>query len=120
MFVPKPPRGGWNESNILNGEKWNYVLYRDPCVYCGGQATTADHIVALSRGGQNGWWNRAPACLQCNNRKGSKGLLEYLIARHNGRYWQPKRGRANPRPLTHRMLVAPSYDRQGGEGLAPL
>ena len=49
------------------------------CMYCGrhkGQLRgreflTRDHVVPLSRGGENTWQNVATACSPCNNRKAS-------------------------------------------------
>lgn len=50
------------------------------CMYCdrhrsnlrGREFLTRDHIVPLSRGGQNTWDNVVTACSLCNNRKGSR------------------------------------------------
>ena len=49
------------------------------CQYCGKHRTqlrgreflTRDHIVPVSRGGDNSWANVLTACSPCNNRKGS-------------------------------------------------
>lgn len=40
------------------------VLLRDSheCQYCGAHATTVDHIVPISKGGQNTWSNLVAAC----------------------------------------------------------
>jgi 5-methylcytosine-specific restriction endonuclease McrA len=44
-----------------NGPAWSRpgVIQRDegPCSYCGGQATTVDHVLPRSRGGKNTWNN---------------------------------------------------------------
>lgn len=48
------------------------VLRRDKntCAYCGKQnATTIDHIMPKSRGGEDSWLNLVAACLKCNNYK---------------------------------------------------
>lgn len=47
-----------------------------PCAYCGGVATTRDHIVPVSRGGSNIPTNVVPACLSCNSRKGNRTAEE--------------------------------------------
>lgn len=47
------------------------------CHYCGGKATTRDHIVPRSKGGKNGNGNIVPACYQCNKRKGSMDYREF-------------------------------------------
>jgi len=50
------------------------VLRRDDqrCGYCGGSATTIDHIVPRSRGGADTWENLVACCLRCNNIKGDR------------------------------------------------
>lgn len=51
------------------------------CCYCGDRfhrnQLTREHIIPVSRGGQDSWQNCASACKICNNRKGAK-LLEEL------------------------------------------
>ena len=50
------------------------------CQYChrhrsdlrGREFLTRDHVVPISRGGDNGWHNVVTACSPCNNRKGSR------------------------------------------------
>lgn len=60
------------------GSKWNelrtLVLQRDnhTCVYCGREATQADHVVAKANGGKDELANLVAACAPCNNSKGSK------------------------------------------------
>ncbi len=53
--------------------KWSKagVLRRDKhiCAFCGGKATTIDHVMPRSRGGKNTWKNTVAACSPCNNRK---------------------------------------------------
>jgi 5-methylcytosine-specific restriction endonuclease McrA len=68
--------------------KWRYttgpawsrggVLQRDGrrCGYCGGHATTVDHILPRSRGGRNTWLNTVAACEGCNQRKGDRTPAE--------------------------------------------
>jgi len=64
--------------------KWRYaatprwsrpgVLARDGgvCGYCGGHASTVDHVQPRSRGGRNTWRNTVAACGPCNQRKGDR------------------------------------------------
>jgi len=56
--------------------KWHRggVFIRDGhrCAYCGRKATTIDHLVPRSRGGQWSWENCVAACSGCNERKGDK------------------------------------------------
>jgi 5-methylcytosine-specific restriction endonuclease McrA len=68
--------------------KWRYsqgpawsragVAARDggACGYCGGHATTVDHILPRSRGGKNTWLNTVAACGSCNQRKGDRTPAE--------------------------------------------
>ena len=55
------------------------ILARDnhTCAYCGGRATTMDHVVPRSRGGRHSWRNIVACCLPCNQRKDDR-LLEEL------------------------------------------
>lgn len=72
--------------------KWRYtagptwsragIIARDDgrCAYCGGHATTVDHIVPRSRGGRNTWKNTVAACGPCNQRKGDRTPAEARMA----------------------------------------
>jgi 5-methylcytosine-specific restriction endonuclease McrA len=55
------------------GPSWSRagVLARDGrrCAFCGGAATTVDHVLPRSRGGGDAWENTVAACARCNNRK---------------------------------------------------
>lgn len=55
------------------GPRWSRsgVLARDGrrCGYCGGHATTIDHIMPRARGGGNTWKNTVAACDRCNQHK---------------------------------------------------
>lgn len=55
------------------------LLLRDLCSYCPSPAVTIDHIVPLSRGGTNDWWNLTGACKSCNSSKGTRHLLQHLL-----------------------------------------
>lgn len=50
------------------------ILCRDKhtCAYCGGRATTIDHIMPKSRGGGDTWLNLIAACASCNGRKSDR------------------------------------------------
>jgi 5-methylcytosine-specific restriction endonuclease McrA len=54
------------------------VLRRDGhrCAYCGGHATTVDHVVPRSRGGADTWENLVACCVRCNNAKADRTLDE--------------------------------------------
>jgi 5-methylcytosine-specific restriction endonuclease McrA len=54
------------------------VLARDrhACAYCGRHATTVDHVVPQSRGGETSWLNAVAACAPCNHRKANRTPAE--------------------------------------------
>lgn len=55
----------WSKSRLLARDQHK-------CAYCGGKATTVDHILPSSRGGKTTWNNTVAACVPCNNRKDNK------------------------------------------------
>lgn len=63
-------------------EVYAAVRASGPCVYCGEEAATVDHVRPLARGGWEIEWNLAPACKACNYSKGDKLLTEW---RHQDR-----------------------------------
>ena len=67
----------WRHSR---GPAWSRagVLVRDGrrCAYCGGHASTIDHVMPRSRGGRNAWSNTVAACGACNQRKGDRTPTE--------------------------------------------
>lgn len=46
------------------------------CVYCGGVATSVDHVIPRSRGGQHVWENVVAACRRCNHTKSDRHIHE--------------------------------------------
>lgn len=56
------------------------AIYGPNCVYCGGPATTIDHIIPLNPG-PDLIENRAPACLSCNCSKHRRSVIDFLIYR---------------------------------------
>jgi len=55
----------WSRQGVL-------VRDRHRCGYCGGRATTIDHILPESRGGPWSWLNNVAACTRCNGAKGNR------------------------------------------------
>ena len=72
-----------------NYSKVSYTKYTPPlsnttlfqrdaktCMYCGEQfpfkSLSRDHIIPLSRNGEDKWMNSVTACRRCNNQKGDK------------------------------------------------
>ena len=68
--VPYRGRARWSRRGVLTRD-------RHRCGWCGGKATTVDHIVPRSRGGPDSWENTVASCRRCNGRKGSR-LAEEL------------------------------------------
>ena len=60
--------------------KWHRggVFLRDghKCAYCGAKATSIDHVLPRSRGGDWSWLNCVAACQPCNARKGNRTPAE--------------------------------------------
>jgi hypothetical protein len=58
------------------------------CTYCGKQLTrftaTLDHVTPVSEGGDNSAENLRTACLQCNSRKTSQPLGDFLVSKDSG------------------------------------
>jgi 5-methylcytosine-specific restriction endonuclease McrA len=65
--------------NDLTAAQWKEIkaAYDHRCVYCGKkpQRLTQDHIIPLSKGGENTASNVVPACQSCNSRKGTGAPL---------------------------------------------
>ena len=59
----------WSRQNLLRRD-------RHRCAYCGGRATTVDHVLPASRGGGWTWDNTVAACERCNHRKGDRTPAE--------------------------------------------
>ena len=46
------------------------------CVYCGAAATSLDHVLPRSRGGEHTWDNVVSACARCNHVKADRVISE--------------------------------------------
>ncbi|MFH0908899.1 MAG: HNH endonuclease [bacterium] len=66
------------------------------CAYCGKPASTYDHIVPVSKGGQTTPGNIVPACASCNSSKNNKDVVE----------WRHGRGKDVPELVVNRMIMA--------------
>ena len=62
------------EVRLLVGKGTKGILRRDnhTCQYCGGHATTVDHVVPRCQGGETSWKNCVGCCWKCNQRKGGR------------------------------------------------
>lgn len=52
--------------------RWNWK-----CCYCDAHATHLDHVMPISKGGEDIESNMVPACAACNLAKGPKTLAEW-------------------------------------------
>jgi hypothetical protein len=94
--------------------RWDHVLRRDPCVYCGRhlpfEEMTVEHVQPRSKRGPDTARNKVGACASCNRRRGARPLLSFLLAEHHQqRYWAPRNAKAFARSLKRR--VAEMVDR---------
>jgi len=72
-----------NILNTLTAEEWINILkeYHFKCAYCGKEfdlfdRPTRDHIIPISKGGDNIKENVVPACRSCNSKKHNKIIKE--------------------------------------------
>ena len=92
-YVNVPRRGArWSRKAVLQRDQFT-------CGYCGvslgdkvrgrfvgHQYFTVDHVLPLSRGGNNNWTNTICACSPCNQKKGNR--LPHEV--HMKLRWEPK------------------------------
>jgi len=79
------------------------TAYGTTCHLCGRDgATSADHLIPRSKGGDNSLANLRPAHLDCNRRRGAMSLEQWNDKRRRGMVGMPK--------------VAPSRDWFGKSG----
>ncbi len=76
---------GWTKRGVLRRDKHT-------CGYCSEFAATVDHIVPLSRGGQNTWTNTVACCQPCNTKKANRTPDEAGMSLRT-RAFAPTRGR---------------------------
>ena len=76
--------------NTLTFNEWQDILedYNYKCAYCGREFNsssmpTRDHVIPLSRGGNNTKENIKPACKSCNSKKHTKLIEEILSTLNN-------------------------------------
>lgn len=61
--------------------EYEIILRSDPCVYCGRDGGTIEHIDPMARGGDDSVDNLAGACRPCNSSKRDKSLLDFMLWR---------------------------------------
>lgn len=77
-YLKSRPKRKYRPSSKISLYQWQVLQekYDYRCFYCGKQAKlTKDHVLPVSKGGEDTIDNIVPACLSCNRRKGVK-LLE--------------------------------------------
>ena len=93
VLHPEVHGAGYQRGPLFEANLRGYVLRRDKawCRYCGAKDVPLqmDHVVAKSRGGADGPWNRMPACAECNTEKGSQDLAAWVrssarVSPHHG------------------------------------
>ena len=87
------------------------------CVYCDAPATSIDHVIPRSRGGQHAWDNVVSACRRCNHVKADRTVADLGWRLHppqepTGTAWRILgTGRSDP-------SWAPYLEAYGGESVA--
>ncbi len=60
------------------------------CIYCGVELTddnvTADHIVPISKGGNNSQVNLVACCKSCNNERGNMNFKKFYLNKRNDNF----------------------------------
>jgi len=69
------PARAWRQTPALSNSKL-FVRDRGTCAYCGRHFhfddLTREHIIPVSRGGDDSWMNCITACRNCNGQKGNR------------------------------------------------
>lgn len=80
-------RMSWLEGMPKYSKKRLFIRDNYKCAYCGGPATTKDHVKPKSKGGEDSWENLVAACFKCNSKKGNRFLKDSGMKL----LWQPYR-----------------------------
>jgi 5-methylcytosine-specific restriction endonuclease McrA len=84
------------------------------CVYCAAPATSLDHVIPRSRGGEHIWENVVSCCRRCNHAKADRALVELGWRMHpqpqapSGPAWRVL-GTGRMHPGWQPYLQSPSY-----------
>ena len=68
------------DARIVLDREMNALL-SSPCVGCGVDEVTLDHIIPISRGGRHAVGNLQPLCRACNGSKGARTNIEWRVWR---------------------------------------
>lgn len=71
-----------NAEGQFSAEEWHLILeeFDYCCAYCQtrSEPLVMEHMNPLSRGGSNSAKNIVPSCADCNSRKGTRNIFEFL------------------------------------------
>jgi 5-methylcytosine-specific restriction endonuclease McrA len=74
IAVRGTPWTKWHAPSLTNRSLFRRDGYL--CLYCGRKFSdhhlTRDHVIPVSKGGQNTWTNVVAACKRCNHHKGAR------------------------------------------------
>ncbi|MCF3105093.1 HNH endonuclease [Streptomyces roseoverticillatus] len=102
--VPFRRRAPWSRRGVL-------VRDRHRCAYCGRRATTVDHVVPRSRGGEDSWLNTVAACAEDNHRKADRTPEQAGMPLLNLPF--------EPTPAESLLLATGSYAAPGRRSVVP-
>jgi 5-methylcytosine-specific restriction endonuclease McrA len=71
------------QHQIITKDNWQLIRehWDCKCAYCkANESTTIDHAKPISKNGTNALDNVIPACVECNKKKGSLSMLEWMGA----------------------------------------
>lgn len=94
---PGYPRFSFARRTVLQRDKYR-------CAYCGAHATTVDHIVPKSAGGESSFQNCVACCERCNSKKASKSLAASGLKLRKGISLR------EPDPKAFRQLLVSRYE----------
>lgn len=66
----------WRKSSPRFSKKRLFERDNHMCAYCNKPATTVDHVLPRSKGGETTWLNTVAACLKCNRKKAARTIEE--------------------------------------------
>jgi 5-methylcytosine-specific restriction endonuclease McrA len=75
---------GMTAEDRATSVEWRRFLRYCPCYYCGefAEVTHVDHMLPLSRGGTDHWFNLQQSCRSCNLSKHTKTAEEFMAVKY--------------------------------------
>lgn len=74
--------GEYEMASITKEDKYQLKEDFGVCTYCGEETqTTFDHVIPVSKGGDDSISNQVPACESCNSSKSNKDVIEWCKER---------------------------------------